>query len=214
MPREAASSNATGRPRRGNRRADAALGANAAGRGAIGAHRGRARHWQIPRLIKEFHGRLRDKPHTWVEWSCSQLLQNTPLHPIAEWGRQRFGGARAAAKVLEPMPKFGPGQQVSYYSSHQFEKDAIHPVQNVPTSEISKGIGTDHKVVFLYYLHYVLGYEWAAIVHAGAPTLEQTYIAANMPNAAKHALDLFIPPPYTSKLVVTPVTVVTSLLSG
>jgi class 3 adenylate cyclase/predicted ATPase len=44
------------------------------------------------RLIEEFHGRLRDTPHTWVEWSCSQLLQNTPLHPIAEWGRQRFGG--------------------------------------------------------------------------------------------------------------------------
>src|SRR5208282_701889 len=34
-----------------------------------------------------------DTPHTWAEWSCSQLLQNTPLHPIAEWGRQRFGGA-------------------------------------------------------------------------------------------------------------------------
>ena len=45
------------------------------------------------RLIEEFHTRLRDTPHTWVEWSCSQLLQNTPLHPIAEWGRQRFGGA-------------------------------------------------------------------------------------------------------------------------
>jgi class 3 adenylate cyclase/predicted ATPase len=44
------------------------------------------------RLIEEFHTRLRDTPHTWVEWSCSQLLQNTPLHPIAEWGRQRFGG--------------------------------------------------------------------------------------------------------------------------
>jgi predicted ATPase len=44
------------------------------------------------RLIEEFHARLRDTPHTWVEWSCSQLLQNTPLHPIAEWGRQRFGG--------------------------------------------------------------------------------------------------------------------------
>jgi class 3 adenylate cyclase/predicted ATPase len=43
------------------------------------------------RLIEEFHGRLRDTPHTWVEWSCSQLLQNTPLHPIAEWGRHRFG---------------------------------------------------------------------------------------------------------------------------
>ena len=45
------------------------------------------------RLIEEFHLGLRDTPHTWVEWSCSQLLQNTPLHPIAEWGRQRFGGA-------------------------------------------------------------------------------------------------------------------------
>jgi len=45
------------------------------------------------RLVEEFHVRLRDVPHTWVEWSCSQLLQNTPLHPIAEWGRQRFGGA-------------------------------------------------------------------------------------------------------------------------
>jgi class 3 adenylate cyclase len=50
------------------------------------------------RLIEEFHGRLSDTPHTWVEWSCSQLLQNTPLHPIAEWGRQRFGGADVAAE--------------------------------------------------------------------------------------------------------------------
>ena len=45
------------------------------------------------RLIEEFHTRLGETPHTWVEWSCSQLLQNTPLHPIAEWGRQRFGSA-------------------------------------------------------------------------------------------------------------------------
>ena len=50
------------------------------------------------RLIEEFHGRLSDTPHTWVEWSCSQLLQNTPLHPIAEWGRQRFGGADVPAE--------------------------------------------------------------------------------------------------------------------
>jgi class 3 adenylate cyclase/predicted ATPase len=50
------------------------------------------------RLIEEFHGRLRDTPHTWVEWSCSQLLQNTPLHPIAEWGRQRFGSTDAPAE--------------------------------------------------------------------------------------------------------------------
>jgi class 3 adenylate cyclase len=45
------------------------------------------------RLIEEFHSRLRETPHTWVEWSCSQLLQNTPLHPIADWGRIRFGTA-------------------------------------------------------------------------------------------------------------------------
>jgi class 3 adenylate cyclase/predicted ATPase len=50
------------------------------------------------RLIEEFHNRLRDTPHTWVEWSCSQLLQNTPLHPIAEWGRARFGGADVPAE--------------------------------------------------------------------------------------------------------------------
>ena len=50
------------------------------------------------RLIEEFHARLRDTPHTWVEWSCSQLLQNTPLHPIAEWGRQRFRGADLPAE--------------------------------------------------------------------------------------------------------------------
>jgi predicted ATPase len=44
------------------------------------------------RLIEEFRLRLRDTPHTWVEWTCSQLLQNTPLHPVTEWGRVRFGG--------------------------------------------------------------------------------------------------------------------------
>jgi class 3 adenylate cyclase len=27
------------------------------------------------RLIEEFHARLREVPHTWVEWSCSQLLR-------------------------------------------------------------------------------------------------------------------------------------------
>ena len=50
------------------------------------------------RLIEEFHDRLRDAPHTWLEWSCSQLLQNTPLHPITEWGRQRFSGADVSAE--------------------------------------------------------------------------------------------------------------------
>src|SRR5208282_3820457 len=43
------------------------------------------------RMIEEFRTHLGETPHTWVEWSSSQLLQNTPLHPIAEWGRLRFG---------------------------------------------------------------------------------------------------------------------------
>ena len=47
------------------------------------------------RLIEEFRTKLAETPHTWVEWAASQLLQNTPLHPIAEWGRLRFGGADA-----------------------------------------------------------------------------------------------------------------------
>ena len=45
------------------------------------------------RLIEEFRAKLAETPHTWVEWAASQLLQNTPLHPLTEWGRQRFGGA-------------------------------------------------------------------------------------------------------------------------
>ena len=50
------------------------------------------------RLIEEFRARLAETPHTWVEWASSQLLQNTPLHPIAEWGRVRFGGAEVAGE--------------------------------------------------------------------------------------------------------------------
>ena len=50
------------------------------------------------RLIEEFRGRLAETPHTWVEWASSQLLQNTPLHPIAEWGRARFGGVEVAGE--------------------------------------------------------------------------------------------------------------------
>jgi class 3 adenylate cyclase/predicted ATPase len=50
------------------------------------------------RLVEEFHSRLAETPHTWVEWNSSQLLQNTPLHPVAEWGRARFGGPDVAAE--------------------------------------------------------------------------------------------------------------------
>ena len=55
------------------------------------------------RLMDEFHGRLGETPHTWVEWSSSQLLQNTPLHPIAEWGRQRFGADLPAERRLADL---------------------------------------------------------------------------------------------------------------
>jgi hypothetical protein len=50
------------------------------------------------RLVEEFHARLRETPHTWLEWSCSQLLQNTPLHPIAESVRLRFGRSDLSAE--------------------------------------------------------------------------------------------------------------------
>ena len=55
------------------------------------------------RLMEEFHGRLGETPYTWVEWSSSQLLQNTPLHPIAEWGRQRFGADLPAEQRLADL---------------------------------------------------------------------------------------------------------------
>jgi class 3 adenylate cyclase/predicted ATPase len=55
------------------------------------------------RLIEEFRARLGETPHTWVEWSSSQLLQNTPLHPLAEWGRQRFGADASAERRLADL---------------------------------------------------------------------------------------------------------------
>jgi predicted ATPase len=39
------------------------------------------------RLVEEFRTKLAGTSHTWV---ALQLLQNTPLHPIAEWGHIRF----------------------------------------------------------------------------------------------------------------------------
>ena len=48
------------------------------------------------RLVEEFRGQIGEKPHSWIEWSSSQLLQNTPLHPVLGWGRARFGGPEVA----------------------------------------------------------------------------------------------------------------------
>jgi class 3 adenylate cyclase/predicted ATPase len=55
------------------------------------------------RLVEEFRLRLGETPHTFVEWSSSQLLQNTPLHPVAEWGRQRFGADLPGEKCLADL---------------------------------------------------------------------------------------------------------------
>jgi class 3 adenylate cyclase/predicted ATPase len=48
------------------------------------------------RLVQEFRAQLGETPHSWIEWSSSQLLQNTPLHPVLGWGRARFGGPEVA----------------------------------------------------------------------------------------------------------------------
>jgi class 3 adenylate cyclase/tetratricopeptide (TPR) repeat protein len=55
------------------------------------------------RLVAEFRATLGETPHTFVELSSSQLLQNTPLHPIAEWGRQRFGADEPADRRLADL---------------------------------------------------------------------------------------------------------------
>ena len=51
------------------------------------------------RLMDEFRGRLAETPHSWIEWTASQLLQNTALHPLGEWGKRRFGGAEVAPEL-------------------------------------------------------------------------------------------------------------------
>jgi class 3 adenylate cyclase/tetratricopeptide (TPR) repeat protein/energy-coupling factor transporter ATP-binding protein EcfA2 len=48
------------------------------------------------RLVEEFRGQLAERRHSWIEWSSSQLLQNTPLHPVLGWVRVRFGGPEVA----------------------------------------------------------------------------------------------------------------------
>src|SRR5271169_4012113 len=43
------------------------------------------------RLVEEFRAKLAETPHTWVEWTASQLLQNTPrrMGQTALWRRRR-----------------------------------------------------------------------------------------------------------------------------
>src|SRR5580698_809480 len=51
------------------------------------------------RLVEEFRSQLAERPHSWIEWSSSQLLQNTPLHPVLGWARARFGGPGVAPEL-------------------------------------------------------------------------------------------------------------------
>jgi class 3 adenylate cyclase len=50
------------------------------------------------RLIEEFHGRLRDIPHTWLKWSCSQLLQK---HAAASDRRMGAAGVRRCGRIRQ-----------------------------------------------------------------------------------------------------------------
>jgi len=57
------------------------------------------------RLIEEFHVRLAETPHTWVEWSASQLLQNTPLHPHRRMGPTAVRRCRRARRTTPRRPR-------------------------------------------------------------------------------------------------------------
>jgi len=49
------------------------------------------------RLVEEFRAQLGETPHSWIEWSSSQLLQNTPLHPLSRLGTGSVWRSRGCA---------------------------------------------------------------------------------------------------------------------
>jgi hypothetical protein len=70
---------------------------------------------------------------------------------------------------------------------------------------VSNNVGNDSdpssngcSVVFLYFLHYVLGYDWATIVQAAGTTLEQTYVkltgSSGGYSALRNCVDNLYPP--------------------
>jgi predicted ATPase len=59
------------------------------------------------RLVEQFHARPDEIPHTWLEFSSSQLLQNTPLHPITALEGEDESRAMLGAKAKR-LPD-GPG---------------------------------------------------------------------------------------------------------
>ena len=58
------------------------------------------------RLIEEFHARLRDTPHTWAEWSCSQLVAE---HAAASDCRMGPPAVRRGRRTSRAAPR-GPGE--------------------------------------------------------------------------------------------------------
>ena len=46
------------------------------------------------RLVAEFHDRIRDTPHIWMESAGEQFFENTPFHAISEMLSQRIAGLR------------------------------------------------------------------------------------------------------------------------
>ncbi len=51
------------------------------------------------RLVEEFRDQLAETPHSWIEWSASQLLQNTVLHPAPRLGAGQIRRARGAGRA-------------------------------------------------------------------------------------------------------------------
>jgi class 3 adenylate cyclase len=57
------------------------------------------------RLVAEFHDRIRDSPHIWMESAGEQFFENTPFHAISEmlsqWLQLQSGSAEEQFEVLE-----------------------------------------------------------------------------------------------------------------
>ena len=65
------------------------------------------------RLVEEFRTQIAATPHTWLEWAASQLLQNAPLHPVAEWARQRFAKTAPLAQLQAALAEVGLGDDAA-----------------------------------------------------------------------------------------------------
>ena len=93
------------------------------------------------RLVEQFHARLAETPHTWTEWSASQLLQNTPLHPIAEWGRLRFGVDAPADQRLADLE--GTLRRIGLDPTEH--APLLAPLVDIPLPSDREGIVTSRK---------------------------------------------------------------------